>query len=251
MVADIWVCDFSSQSDKEIEDLGAWLSSEERACVASFRHPGARATFLVSRALIRLALSKRTGCAPDSFRFQTSPGGRPFVSKPEVAIDFNLTHTEGAACLIVTSGLPCGIDAECRERRVGIEPLARRCFSDSERAALDKFSGAERLTRFLEIWTLKEAYSKALGYGMAMPYRSFTWDIGGAQPRLEIGPNQPPISWKGHLLQRPRHIVAYCYLRGTSPWKIQTHDVRLTASEGMVAARGERAASTERNSSLP
>ena len=51
----------------------------------------------------------------------------------------------------------------------------------------------EAIHRFFLIWTLKEAYSKALGAGMSMDFKEIEYDVPRDIVRIQ---GQRPIGWK-------------------------------------------------------
>jgi len=51
--------------------------------------------------------------------------------------------------------------------------IIRRYFSDAEQQQLLSCAPDERTSRFIECWTLKEAYIKAVGDGLAHPPETF------------------------------------------------------------------------------
>lgn len=55
--------------------------------------------------------------------------------------------------------------------------FAGRFFSPSAREQLAVFDREQRERRFVELWTLKEAYIKALGLGLRVPLHSFGFSI--------------------------------------------------------------------------
>jgi 4'-phosphopantetheinyl transferase len=65
-----------------------------------------------------------------------------------------------------------GIDVESRARMLPTAELARRFFSRSEAAHLAPLDAPLRQARFLALWTLKEAYLKARGFGLSLPLDS-------------------------------------------------------------------------------
>ena len=89
------------------------------------------------------------------------------MGKPSLAdrpdIHYNLSHAKGIAACIV-SEQECGIDCEnVREHRPNV---MRRAFSESERQLVESASPEERGLLFFPLWTLKEAYVKAIGRGI-------------------------------------------------------------------------------------
>jgi 4'-phosphopantetheinyl transferase len=76
--------------------------------------------------------------------------------------------------------------------------VAPKALSASELADLEARPVAERRTRLLEYWTLKEAYLKARGTGLAVSMRelSFAIDDGGARlEAVEAAATDPPEAW--------------------------------------------------------
>jgi len=69
---------------------------------------------------------------------------------------------------VAIAGCRVGLDRERRDARPRWERIARRFFSEEEQAA-----AAGSPARFLEFWTLKEAYLKAIGLGLPGGLRSF------------------------------------------------------------------------------
>ena len=108
--------------------------------------------------------------APQHWVFALGDHGKPDIDNPGLpALRFNLTHTAGLAACIVTLGEDCGIDAEYVREREHAAGVARKMFSPAECADLEACSGAAYLQYFFECWTLREAYVKARGIGIAYP----------------------------------------------------------------------------------
>jgi 4'-phosphopantetheinyl transferase len=80
-------------------------------------------------------------------------------------LHFNLTHTDGLVAMAVCRHPRVGIDAE----KLKVPPLAvvERFFSPAEAAQLRALPPESQPRRFMQLWTLKEAYLKAVGTGLA------------------------------------------------------------------------------------
>jgi 4'-phosphopantetheinyl transferase len=164
------------------EELLHWLGAEERVRHARFRFESDRDIYLVAHALTRRMLGRVIGVASDVLEFAAGEHGRPEIVAPESAraFRFNLSHTHGLVACAVTRAADIGVDVEYAERRVDVLGVARQVFSPREVAGLAALSGAAQRERFFELWTLKEAYIKAIGKGLSAPLRSITFDP--AQP---------------------------------------------------------------------
>lgn len=159
------------------DDVGialALLSPDERARADRFRFAHDRRDFVLAHALLRTTLSEGGDRAADEWTFGTDPNGKPFLAGGG-PVAFSLSHTAGlVACAVSTDG-EVGVDVE-RVARVGDwRAIATRYFSKAELRAIEAEPQERRPSRFIEIWTLKEAFAKALGLGLSQPLDSSTF----------------------------------------------------------------------------
>ena len=156
--------------ERAIEDSLDQLSEEERARHARFVFARDRRDFAAAHILLRRALSMHEDRRPQDWMFVTGRNGKPFLARqandPPV-LSFNLAHTRGLVACVVTRALDVGIDAEQVHRGVNNLEVARRYFSPTEVADLERCQVDERPEYFAGIWTLKEAYLKATGDGIS------------------------------------------------------------------------------------
>lgn len=93
-------------------------------------------------------------------------------------LHFNISHTSSLVACGVTVNVPIGIDVEEKQRRLKnkILAFAKRYFSPDEVKLLTAISDPEiQRQEFIKLWTLKEAYVKAVGRGFsAAPFNTFT-----------------------------------------------------------------------------
>lgn len=155
------------------------LSAEECARHDRFRFPRDRHHFLVAHALVRTTLARATGRDAASLTFTIGERGRPELDLPdgEVSVRFNLSHTLGRVAVAVTASDDVGVDVE-RMRDVNLG-VAERHFAPSEAASLRALPADQQEARFFAYWTLKEAYIKARGLGLALPLDGFAFDLDG------------------------------------------------------------------------
>jgi 4'-phosphopantetheinyl transferase len=166
------------------ETLLAGLSDDERVRHARFRFESDRDIYLVAHALVRRMLARIAGAPPESFGFLAGEHGRPEISSPELAraFRFNLSHTHGLVACAVTRAADIGVDVEYVDRKVEMMSVANHVFSPVEVEGLAALSGEAQRERFFELWTLKEAYIKAIGKGLSAPLRAITFDPVGPDP---------------------------------------------------------------------
>jgi 4'-phosphopantetheinyl transferase len=151
------------------------LSPAERERHARFIFEKDRRIFLLAHALTRLALARYTGMDAESLEFDTNKYGKPSLRTP--GFGFNLSHTRGFVALAVAREPETGVDVEDTGRTTDWAGLAPRVFTEAEQAGLWARAPQDRQRRFYELWTLKEAYIKARGMGLALPLDGFSMGI--------------------------------------------------------------------------
>jgi 4'-phosphopantetheinyl transferase len=148
------------------------LDQAETARAARFHFEVDRTTYVGAHALVRQALSRHGAGQPGAIRFRSGPHGRPELEDARSGLNFSLSHTRALTACAVTRHAEVGVDVEqCRERAYA--ELATACLTKEELVAWQSLPEHERADRFVLIWTLKEAYVKALGLGLSMPVQSF------------------------------------------------------------------------------
>ena len=73
---------------------------------------------------------------------------------------------------------------------------------------------AEQVTGFFRYWTLKEAYIKAVGSGLAMPLQSFGFTLAPPRITFEAGSGDDAAAWEFAVLPTTnRHILSVAAAR--------------------------------------
>jgi 4'-phosphopantetheinyl transferase len=184
------------------------LDADEQARAACLRLHADREIYCAAHVLLRHALSRQVPMEPGRWRFVRGAHGRPEIdiaACPDAAgLRFNLTHTRGLVCCALTREQPIGVDAECRRRMADTRAIAERFFAPDEAAAVAASgapgSAAEAAT-FRALWTLKEAYIKALGRGLSMGLDGFAFRVLGEPPaRIELTCAEGAAHWRCVLL---------------------------------------------------
>jgi 4'-phosphopantetheinyl transferase len=155
--------------------LGNVLGEDERARAARFVFDRHRRGYVAAHALKRLMLSAIGGMPPQFWTFETTRVGKPRIG-PMHGPSFNLSRSEGLVACAVSQDLEVGIDVEPVNRNAPFE-LARRHFTAEENRWINSLPQPERPLGFFRVWTLKEAYIKATGRGLAQPLHDFTFSF--------------------------------------------------------------------------
>lgn len=179
---------------------------------------------LVARAYLRHVLSQYIddSPAPSELVFSRNEFGKPeLANQADHGVTFNLTHSRGIVGVAVSRGRAVGLDVEAKKRRtkkIDEIKLAKRYFSEEEVQTLSGLPpGEPRQLLFVQLWTLKESYVKALGRGIgASPgLGSFGFNLDMTKKAIEFRPSgkepQYDSPWSFTLLEPlPGYIGAAC-----------------------------------------
>ena len=188
------------------------LSDSEKAQLSRFSLDRVRQESLAARLLSRHALSFYAGVAPSRWQFEKGIRGKPHVVAPwEGFRAFNLAHSANLVVFAIAREGLLGVDVESLDRSTTGIPLARRFFAAQEVEQMLAMPSEMQRESFLQFWTLKEAYIKAVGDGLAMPLDQFFFDLTGAGPaRLHVRDvAEAGSSWLFTQLRLPsRHHIS-------------------------------------------
>ena len=97
--------------------------------------------------------------------------GKPYLANENHLIKYNISHSGTKVAGVISKEL-VGIDVEqIKETHMDI---AKRWFAEEEIEYIVKEESEEgQARRFYEIWTKKESYSKAVGKGLSLSFKSF------------------------------------------------------------------------------
>lgn len=161
-----------------IASLRGLLDPAERTRADRFRYPADRDAYIAAHAVLRLTLSHTTGIEPADLRFLSSKNDKPVLDPAQTGGDlqFSLSHTRGLAACAIGQSHSFGIDAEAWTTPTPIG-VAEHYFSPAEARLVARATGVRQQETFFRLWTLKEAYLKATGHGLAVPLDSFSFNL--------------------------------------------------------------------------
>ncbi|KAJ8487492.1 hypothetical protein ONZ51_g4158 [Trametes cubensis] len=189
------------------------VDEEARLHLQKYYHRIDSVRGLIGRLLPRALLKKR-GVPIDAVTFSKTEAGKPYIrTQLDTPVGYNITHDNGVVAMVYSIGADLYPDPPAY--RVGVDVMLLQLpkrdtfpgfveiFSDQltplERSillppapapALDK---DEALRRFFLVWTLKEAYTKALGLGMGFDFSRIEYDVPNDVVRID---GKIPYGWE-------------------------------------------------------
>ena len=195
----------------------ASLPDADRARAAKYRVDRDRAMFLGGRVMARTLVAGALGLDRDGWQWREGERGRPEIAAPPTPLRFNLAHSAGLVVCALANGRDVGVDVEDLERAPFDRRLVRRYCAPAEADDIDA-QGDRWRDRFLTYWTLKEAYLKARGLGIAVQLADVCFTL---EPDVRISflgeLAGTSTDWMFHL-DRPttRHIIAVAVEGGSA-----------------------------------
>ena len=162
------------------------LPVDERERFRRYRHPLTANQFLAGRLLIRGWLESVSGTPGAQWQLIEGERGRPAIAHPPSPWSFNLAHSGGMVACALSLLPDVGVDLEDLNRRPMAPDLYRRYCSPREIAGIERQPEDGRMRRFLTYWTLKEAYLKARGLGIAVHLADVEFSIDGPRPLIKF-----------------------------------------------------------------
>jgi 4'-phosphopantetheinyl transferase len=211
---DVWLTFDAEQSDEEhLREYAALLAPDEIERARRFRDEPRRRQFVVTRALTRTGLSHYAPeVDPADWRFVSSAHGKPALASSFAGhgFHFNAAHTVGLVALAVARAPDIGVDVENVVE--GSTPLrvATRYFDVDEVRELESLPTGEKRRRFYALWTLKEAWLKATGRGLAAGLGTISFSLDPThRARAVRFMNETDGSWSFWQAQVSReHLLA-------------------------------------------
>ncbi|MCK5925271.1 MAG: 4'-phosphopantetheinyl transferase superfamily protein [Methylococcales bacterium] len=181
----LWFVDCQTITPNLQHEYQSLLNSEERVRWQRFKFEKHQRQYLITRALVRTTLSKYTHIQAQEWQFSKNKYGKPAIF-PAQNLYFNLSHTENLIVCAVTRQAAIGVDVETLTHKSSIMEIAQRFFSPQEIKALSNETKSKQKQRFFQYWTLKEAYIKAKGMGLALPLAQFSFAIDDEKKKLTL-----------------------------------------------------------------
>ncbi len=180
--------------DEYLEELNNQELAKLAQCKTSHSYKKMAAGLVLRRKALTIATD---GEIPvKKWKFDKTSNGKPYISEGQPEVSFSITHCDGATFVAVSTQYKVGIDAELVEGGVE-DALMNDVLSLREYVSLKNLPEDKRNSRFFELWTLKEAYTKLTGTGLAVNLKQIAFELGSQNVDV-IGHNLQArfLTWK-------------------------------------------------------
>lgn len=142
-----------------------WLRAEPLKRLQALSHPERRRRRLQQQLAVSALLHYYL---PDKLPPHTarSKSGKPYLPR-HPGWHFNISHSGSWLLFLLSDTGPVGVDLEVPGKPRPLLAIARQYFSARELAHLEALEQPRKEREFYRLWTLKEAFFKARGTGIA------------------------------------------------------------------------------------
>jgi 4'-phosphopantetheinyl transferase len=167
----IWQLDLDRPPER-VEALAALLCDSERQRAQRFHFDRHRNRYIARRAGLRRILAGYMGVDAQSVTFVENKFGKPRLDQTDEGqgLCFNASHCENRSLCVLARDRGIGSDLETCSRSKDIDwpQLSKQFIHPREQAYLLTVPSPRRAAGYLKLWTLKEAFAKALGSGLSL-----------------------------------------------------------------------------------
>ncbi len=158
----LWQADLRQLAPGIEERLMPMLSHSEQQKLDRLQQSNRRNEFILSRALMRMALSENYHQPYEAWQFLESPNAAPKLETPHNGtLLISLSHSAHHVVLAI-SDQAVGIDIERVQARKQYLSIARKVFTPAQQASFSGLTEQQSQQKFFELWTQKEALVKAM-----------------------------------------------------------------------------------------
>ncbi len=217
------------------QELSRILSSTEQKRYQRYLAKRKKVEFFLARKFTKDILGARLNVPIYQIDLQPDASGKPFLflaGKP-FPLYFNISHTSGFITCVISEHKYTGIDIEYATG--SRDAVMQRFFHPHEIREYRTLPRSRQERRFYTLWTLKEAYLKAIGSGMRTPLNSFWFSIvdHGKTQTATIhfeDPDNPEAGRRFHFLHlqpTAEHFLAVAVKRDKEVQFISHHHERI------------------------
>ena len=240
---DIWYLNTEFLDPKALRNAESTLSCEELARRDRLQCSEDRRDFTMAHDLLRRSLSRYGTTPPGEWQFHFNTYGKPFIDnsnsargggdRKECDLSVSLSHTRGFVACAIASTIQIGLDVERVSRSLQVNEIAEGYFSQSEATALRGCPDDMRAMMFVNLWTLKEAFLKAVGVGLSGSLASASFELTADTPiRFTAPEGFEPHEWHFALFEPEPNTRMAVAARCVDLPRFLVREARVGESEG-------------------
>jgi 4'-phosphopantetheinyl transferase len=166
--ASLLLVDGDGVSDDALRRCHSWLSASEVARYGRFVRSGRQRQFVIGRGLLRMALGRLLGLAPQDVHLEEQPGRAPRLALRDGLPGFSIAHSGRWVACAVSAQSALGLDIEMKTAGRDLAALAAQAFDAATLARWEQIPAHSRTDGFYALWSELEARYKLDGAGQCV-----------------------------------------------------------------------------------
>lgn len=149
-------------------ELYLYLSYNEQMRANKFCTNHLKNCYITSHGLLKVLLARYLSLSPFQIKYSFNDYHKPFCQN-NPSLYFNMSHCNDYVCYAFSYYHEIGIDIEHINTRISINNYLHSTITETESITFNDLLEADKYFHFYKLWTLKEAFLKALGTGLSYP----------------------------------------------------------------------------------
>lgn len=150
-----------------INKFEGYLNEEDTGQIERLKFEHLRKREIITKGLLRLLISNYLNLNPVDIEFTNNKFGKPFISNSNSGLQFNISHSDDTAVFAFSRTTEIGTDIEKVKVIEDMEGVMNLCFTEYEKRWFNAGNDESKVETFYKIWTIKEAFIKAIGRGFS------------------------------------------------------------------------------------
>lgn len=150
-----------------INEFEGYLDEVDTKQIQKLKFDYLRNRAVITKGLLRLLIGRYLNLNPGELVFSYNEFGKPFISDDNDGIQFNISHSDDMAVFAFTRSAEIGVDIEKVKVIDDMAGVMDLCFTEYEKNWFKTINDDSRVETFYKIWTIKEAFIKAIGRGFS------------------------------------------------------------------------------------
>jgi phosphopantetheinyl transferase len=239
-MVDIWIAE--PDALMRAESSLAVLTQSDWTQINRLQDPARRRSAVAARVVLRIALSLATQrkVQPSEWRFNVAANSRPVISEGLPSIHFSVSHLDEVIMAAVSANREIGIDVECIDQNLSKDVIAGFSHLD-EQHAVGGLPRPQEIREFVRLWTLKEAYTKLLGTGHQLDFKSIKFTLDPVQLSSVADEKAGTVQFES-FFTASNHLLFYASLAiQHPPGDLGTTEIQIISLAGDGADRHDAA----------
>lgn len=163
---DLWLTNLNLSHDV-INKFEGYLDKADTGQIKKLKFEYLKKRAIITKGLLRLLIGNYLNLNPAELVFAYNEFGKPFINDNLNELQFNISHSDDMAVFAFSRSGEIGADIEKVKVIDDMQGVMNICFTGYEKDWFNDINAESRVESFYKVWTIKEAFIKAIGRGFS------------------------------------------------------------------------------------